>query len=110
MPFFFLVPLWILSIIVGAMLLFFARLRFLSSYIFLASTIGIVSAFLVSLALLALAAKIFGGTSIAWVALLAYLLGIALGGAVGILVGVLLAGALNRRIWPGSHQSMNADG
>jgi hypothetical protein len=91
MPFFFLVPLWILSIIAGAILLLFARLRFLSAYIFLASTIGIVSAFLVSLAVLALAAKIFAGTSFAWVALLAYLLGIALGGAGGILVGVILA-------------------
>jgi len=57
----------------------------------------------VSLAVLALAAKIFAGTSFAWVALLAYLLGIALGGAGGILVGVILARALNRRIWPGSH-------
>ena len=98
MPFFFIVPLWILCVLTGVILLFFKRFRFLSMYLLLSSTGGLLASFLLSLALLFLTAKFVGGTSVAWLALFAYLAGILLGGAVGIIAGTLLARRFNRRM------------
>jgi len=98
MPFFFIVPLWILSVLAGVTLLFSKRLRFLSMYLLLSSTGGLLLSFLVSLAFLFVAGKLVGGTSMAWLALLAYLAGILLGGALGIIGGALLARNVNRRM------------
>ncbi len=98
MPFFFIVPLWILCILAGVILLFFKRFRFLSMYVLLSSTGGLLASFLLSLALLFVAAKFVGGTPVAWIALLAYLAGIFLGGAVGIIAGAVLAWRFNRRM------------
>jgi hypothetical protein len=97
-PFFFIVPPWLLFVVAGILLLFSSRLRFLSSYLVLSATLGLFFAFLLSLAFLLLGAKLVGGTSVAWISLLAYLFGIAAGGAIGIIAGVILARGLNRRL------------
>jgi len=67
-------------------------------YVLLSSTGGLLASFLLSLALLFVAAKFVGGTPVAWIALLAYLAGIFLGGAVGIIAGAVLAWRFNRRM------------
>jgi hypothetical protein len=98
MPFFFIVPLWIVCIVAGVAFLFSARFRFLSIYILLGSTAGLFLSFLLSLLFLFVAAKLVGGTPVAWIALLAYLAGIPIGGAVGIIGGAILARKINRRL------------
>jgi hypothetical protein len=98
MPFFFIVPIWVLCVAAGILCLFSSRLRFLSSYLVLGATLGLLSAFLLSLALLMLGARLLGGTSVAWLALLAYLLGIIVGGVIGAVAGLILARGLNRRM------------
>ena len=98
MPFFFIVPLWLLFVVAGILLLFSSRLRFLSSYLVLGATLGLLFAFLLSLALLMLGAKLLAGTSLAWISLLAYLFGIVVGGAIGVAIGLILARGLNRRL------------
>jgi len=45
-----------------------------------------------------LGARLLGGTSVAWLALLAYLLGIIVGGVIGAVAGLILARGLNRRM------------
>ena len=98
MPFFFIVPVWMLVVMVGVALLFSRRLRFLSSYLLLSSTLGLLLSFLMSLALLLIAGKVFGNTSVAWIALLAYLAGMFVGGLIGIVAGLFVARKLNRRL------------
>jgi hypothetical protein len=97
-PFFFIVPIWLLFLVAGILLLFSSRLRFLSSYLVLSATLGLLFAFLLSLAFLMLGAKLLGGTSVAWISLLAYLFGIVAGGAIGIVAGLILARGLNRHL------------
>src|SRR5215469_16923431 len=98
MPCFFIVPICVLSVIAGLFLPLSPQLRFLSSYLVLCSIFGLLFSFLLSLAFLVLAARLFGGTPVAWIALLAYLVGIFAGGAVGIVFGFASARALNRRV------------
>ena len=98
MPFFLIGPICLLCVVVGALCLFSSRLRFLSAYLVLGATLGLLFAFLLSLAFLMGVAKLLGGTSLAWIPLLAYLFGIVAGGAIGIVAGVLLARWINRRL------------
>jgi hypothetical protein len=98
MPFFFIVPVWMLVVFVSVPLLFFRRLRFLSSYLVLSSTLGLLLSFLISLAFLLIAGKVFGNTSVAWIAILAYLAGMLVGGVLGFVAGLLLARNFNRRV------------
>ena len=98
MPFFFIAPLWLLSVVAGILFLFSSRLRFLSAYMVLGATLGLLCAFLLSLAFLMVGAKLLGGTSVAWISLLAYLFGIGAGGVIGIVAGLILARGLNRRL------------
>src|SRR5438874_7853807 len=98
MPFFLIVPIWALCVVVGVVLLFSHRFRFLSLYLLLGSTSGLLLLFLLSLALLFLAGKFLGGSPIAWLALVAYLVGLAVGGAGGVAGGLLLARRINRRM------------
>jgi hypothetical protein len=97
-PFFFIVPVWLLFVVAGILFLFSSRLRFLSAYMVLSATLGLLFAFLLSLAFLMLGAKLLGGTSVAWISLLAYLFGIGAGGVIGIVAGLILARGLNRRL------------
>ena len=98
MPFFFIVPIWLLFVVAGILSSFSSRLRFLAAYLVLGATIGLIFSFLLSLALLMLGARLLGGTSAAWISLLAYLFGILAGGVIGIVAGLILARALNRRL------------
>jgi hypothetical protein len=97
-PFFFIVPVWLLFIGVGTLCVFSSRVRFLSAYLVLGSTMGLLFSFVVSLSLLMLGARLLGGTSAAWISLIAYLFGIVAGGAIGIVAGLMLARVLNRRL------------
>ena len=98
MPFFFIVPLWLLCLVAGGVLLFSKRLRVLSLYLVMGSTGGVIVSFLLSLGVLLLAGKFLGGTRFAWVALIGYLIGIVGGGTIGILGGGILARIVNRRV------------
>jgi len=98
MPFFFLLPLWGFCVLAGIALLFFARVRFLGTYVLLGSTFGLLISFLLSVALLFFFAKVLAGTKLAWLAAVAYLAGIPLGGMIGIAGGAFLAYRLNRRL------------
>jgi hypothetical protein len=98
MPFFFIVPIWLLFVVVGVLSLFFARARFLSTYLIVSATLGLLFAFLMSLAFLIVVTKLLAGTSLAWISLLVYLLGIVVGGAIGVVIGLILARGLNLRL------------
>jgi thiamine transporter ThiT len=97
-PFFFIVPLWLLLSICGTALLFSPRLRFLTPYIVLGSTVGLMCSVAFSTVVLLLMGKILGGTSVAWLALAAYLMAIVVGGGVGVIAGLLLGQEVNRRL------------
>ena len=98
MPFFFIAPLWIGFVAVGLLLCFWPKFRFLTSYLLLVSTSGLLFSFALSLLALLILGKLFGGTKFAWVALLAYLIAIGIGGAVGIALGVAGARRVNVRM------------
>jgi hypothetical protein len=98
MPFFLIVPLWLLCLFAGLLLFLWPRFRFLSSYVVLSSTFGLVGAFVLSLGVLLISAKLLGGTRFAWVAIVAYLSGIVAGGAIGLMVGGYFARIVNRRL------------
>jgi hypothetical protein len=92
MPFFFILPLWLVCLLLGIVLLFLPKLRFLSAHILLGSTIGLLLSFgLSTLALILLAKTAVSG----WVVLIGYLAGIGFGGAIGIAVGIFAAKKLN---------------
>ena len=98
MPFFFIVPLWLLLLLFGTALVFSRRLRFLTPYIVLGSTIGLMCSVAVSTAVLLLLGRLLGGTSVAWLALVAYLVAIVIGGGVGVVAGLLLGQKVNRQL------------
>lgn len=99
MPFFFIAPIWILVVVAGIGIFFSKRLRFLSSYLLLCSTLGLIVSFMLSLGLLMLTGKLLAEhLSYGWLALVAYFVGIPIGGIAGALLGFFLARALNRRL------------
>ena len=98
MPFFFILPMWCLCVFAGAALLFVPRLRFLSSYLLFGSTIGLILSFGLSLAVLFVTVRFFGRTRIAWLAIVAYLAAIGIGGIFGIMAGLFVARRVNRKI------------
>ena len=105
MPFFFIVPLWLLLFISGAALVFSRRLRFLAPYIVLGSTAGLVGSVAFSTAVLLLLGRVLAGTSVAWLAFAAYLIAIVVGGGVGVVAGLLLGQKVNRQLgWTAKDQ------
>src|SRR5580765_8059265 len=98
MPFFFIVPLWLLLLISGVALLFSRRLRFLTPYIVLGSTAGLMCSVAFSTVVLLLLGKLLGGTSAGWLAFVAYLMAIVVGGGVGVVAGLLLGQKVNRQL------------
>jgi len=98
MPFFFIVPLWLLLLISGVALVFSPRLRFLTPYIVLGSTVGLVCSVAFSTVVLLLLGKLLGGTSTGWLAFIAYLIAIVIGGGVGVVAGLLLGQKVNRQL------------
>ena len=98
MPFFFIVPLWFVLVVVGIAMLFWRPLRFLSPYIVLASTVGLACSFAFSLVVLLTFGRLLRGTSVAWLALVAYLVAIIVGGGVGVIAGLLLGRKVNSQL------------
>jgi hypothetical protein len=100
MPFFFILPIWLLCVVVGLALCFFKQFRFLSSYLVLSSTGGLILSFALSTFLLWLGPRFLSNAS-GWAGLIliaAYLAGIAIGGFVGIIAGLLAARRINKRL------------
>jgi hypothetical protein len=99
MPFFFIVPAWLLCVVIGVVLCLFRRSRFLSLYLVLGSTGGMIASLTLSTFLLWIAPKLFGkapgGKGL--ILIVAYLASIGIGGVVGTTVGFIAAGKINRR-------------
>jgi hypothetical protein len=98
MPFFLILPLWLLCIMVGVGLLFVIRLRFLATHILLVSSGAVFASLVLSTVLLLVAGRAVGGTRFAFLALVIYLLGILAGGVAGALAGFMVALKVNRRL------------
>jgi len=98
MPFFFIAPLWILCLLVGAVLFCFERLRGLSLYVLLTPTGFTVGSFLCSTLVLLVAGKwpkLFWHSGL--LALGGYLGALLAGGVIGAIGGLALAYKLNCR-------------
>ena len=105
MPFFFITPIWLVVIVVGICLFISRSFRYLSSYLILASTFGLITSFVISTAVLFLVPRAFtalGLNSPGFLGVIAllggYLGGIGVGGIVGIIAGILLARRVNLRL------------
>ena len=98
MVFFLLLPLWFLCLAAGVVLCCFKNMRFLSSYLFLCSTAGIVVALAISTLVLWAAPRMLNSTD-SWakcVVIASYLFGTGLGGVIGGVVGFSAARRINR--------------
>jgi hypothetical protein len=103
MPFFFILPLWIMLLVLAVPLFFRRRLRFLGTHLVVASTLAVVTSFSLSTLALIAVPRLLPAFRFTGVVLLGvYLLSILLGGGAGLLVGVALAHKLNKRLtwWP----------
>jgi hypothetical protein len=101
MPFFVIVPIWLFCVVVGLALCFFRQFRFLSSYVFLGSTGGLILSFALSTFLLWIGPRLISSSTSGWagvILIVAYLAGIAIGGLVGIIAGFLTARKINQRL------------
>ncbi|MFL6463406.1 MAG: hypothetical protein ACJ73N_03225 [Bryobacteraceae bacterium] len=98
MPFFFIVPIWCLAVLIGLVLLFVKPGRWLATYVLCGSTGSLLVSLLVSLGFLMATAKLLSGTKFAWLALVAYLIGIGIGAIAGALGGIFIAWKINRRL------------
>jgi hypothetical protein len=102
MPFFFIAPIWLFCVVVGLALCFFRQFRFLSSYVILGSTGGLILSFALSTFVLWIGPRLLGsaGTWAGLMLIAAYLAAIAVGGLVGIIAGFLTARKINQlRHW-----------
>jgi hypothetical protein len=96
MPFFFIVPIWLLCLLAGAVLFSFARLRSLSLYVLLAPTGFTVVSFLSSTLVLLLAGKwpqLFGHSGLLLMG--GYIGALLAGGVLGTVAGLALAYKFN---------------
>jgi hypothetical protein len=101
MPLFFLGPIWFVLTVVGIALLISSRFRYLSAYLVLGSTSGLVVSLILSTALLFAAgfiARALGlANSVTGIALiLIYLVTIVIGALLGVFLGAILATKFNR--------------
>ena len=96
MPFFFIVPIWLVCLLAGAVLFSFARLRSLSLYVLLAPTGFTVFSFLSSTLVLLVAGRwpqVVGHSGLILVG--GYIGALLAGGAFGTVAGLALAYKLN---------------
>lgn len=100
MPFFFIVPIWAVAVVISVGLLVVKRVRTVGVYLLLASTGGLIFSFALSTAVLMVAARLLNGTSLGWLALLAYLAMIGVGGVIGAVLGAIAARKLTARQRP----------
>ena len=100
-PYFLILPIWFLFVVVGFAMLLTTRSRHLSTYVVLASTTGLIVSFILSTAillafpLLSEAIGLKSGFLGPLIFLGGYLGGIAIGGAAGVIAGVRLARKVN---------------
>ena len=104
MPFFFIVPIWLLCVVMGLLTLVVRRFRFLASYLILGSTLGLIVSAVLSIVLALLLGKVmvmveYQGSLGGIVILLGYLAGLVAGGLAGMMAGGLLAYRVN--LWAG---------
>jgi hypothetical protein len=101
-PFFIIVPLWILVVLMALPLFFIRRLRFLATHVVIASTLAVLISGVLSTAILVGGPRLPPSRLTAVLIVGFYLLSIPGGGVVGLLIGILIAHRLNKRLawWP----------
>jgi hypothetical protein len=99
-PFFLIVPVWLLFVVIGVSLCFFRQARFLSLYFILVSSTGTFLSLALSTLLLWLVPRLFGNMSpwARWIFIALYLASIAFGGLIGGLAGFVAARKVNQRL------------
>ncbi len=92
MPFFFIVPLWILTVIVGGALVSITATRRVGIYVLATSTFATVVSFVLSTAVLFVGPRIAANPPgwFGFVVVVGYLAAIPLGGLIGAVTGLLL--------------------
>lgn len=103
MPFFLILPLWLVLLVLSVPLFFVRRLRFLGTHIAIASTAAVLVSFVLSTLILFGSARLLPDSRFSGVAVISlYLLSIIGGGVAGSAFGMVLAHKLNRRLswWP----------
>jgi hypothetical protein len=92
MPFFFVLPLWVLAVIVGGLMVCVRPTRRAGIYVLMVSTFATLASFALSTAVLLLGAQ-SGTNAPAWLGLMivaGYLAAIPIGGLMGAILGFLL--------------------
>lgn len=102
MPFFFIVPLWLLAVVAGVVMICIRRVRRVGVYVVATATCASLGSFVLSTAALMLGAQLYDATSapgwFAFFVLASYVLAIGLGGVAGAAAGLLIANkALTQR-------------
>lgn len=103
MPFFFIVPLWIVLVVLAIPLFFIRRLRFLGTQVVVASTLAVLTSFVLSTLILIGVPRLVPASRLSGVVLISlYVLSILGGGGAGLLLGIILGHKLNKRFgwWP----------
>ena len=102
MPFIFIVPVWLLIVLVALPLFFIRRLRFLAVHIVMASTIAILISFSLSISVLVAGARLPTSRVNGILIFGLFVLSIVGGGVLGLVVGIFLAHRINTRLawWP----------
>lgn len=103
MPFIFIVPIWLLIVLVAIPLFFVRRLRFLGTHIIVASTLGILISFTLSISVLVAGGRLLPTSRFNGVLIFGlFVLTLIGGGVVGLAIGIFLAHGINKRLawWP----------
>ena len=102
MPFFFIVPVWLLIVLVAVPLFFLRRLRFLGLHIVVASTLAILISFTLSISVLVAGARLPTSRVNGVIIFGLFVLSLIGGGVLGLVLGIFLAHRINTRLawWP----------
>jgi hypothetical protein len=98
MPFFFIVPLWLLAVVIGAVMLSIGSARRAGIYVLTTSTFATAVSFLLSTAVLFVGPRVASDPPAEWFGLMvvaAYLTAIPIGGLTGAIAGFLIT----RELW-----------
>jgi hypothetical protein len=101
MPFFLIVPAWLLCVLAGVVSVFFRRLRFVSLYLICVPTGGLFVSFVFSTLALLVGTRLFGNLRANWIGvviILAYVAAFGAGGLLGVFAGFVAARKANRRL------------
>jgi hypothetical protein len=100
MPFFFIIPVWLLLVAVGLILLFFARFRILGYFVIAVPTGATVTSFLLSTSVFFVVPRLLPMSSRPWYGLLilaVYVVALLLGGLLGAIGAFSLVLKLQKR-------------